>query len=250
MYLQAFKIDKNSFVRDIVSHDYRTADVFRKYDIDFCCGGKWALDIACISKGVDTDTVLKELKKITSQTPLNAVMDFDDWDLDFLSDYIYNIHHRYLKRSLPEIQAYIKTFLDGHRKKYPELEELEVIFAKFMKDIPPHMTQEEEILFPYIRQIFYAWKNRESYARLLVRTLRKPVEEVMQKDHQTTGALLHRMREITNDYTPPPNACLSHKVTFAKLKELDTELVQHIHLENNILFPKAIAMEKELLAGD
>lgn len=250
MFLQAFKIDKNSFVRDIVSHDYRTADVFRKYDIDFCCGGKWALEIACVSKGVETDIVLKELRKITSQTPLNAVMDFDDWDLDFLSDYIYNIHHRYLKRALPEIQAYIKTFLDGHRKKYPELEELEVIFERFMAEIPPHMTQEEEILFPYIHQIFYAWKNRESYARLLVRTLRKPVEEVMQKDHQTTGVLLHRMREITNDYTPPPNACLAHKVTFSKLKELDTELMQHIHLENNILFPKAIAMEKELLADD
>jgi regulator of cell morphogenesis and NO signaling len=119
-----------------------------------------------------------------------------------------------------------------------------------MKEIPPHMKQEEEILFPYIRQIYHAWQHRESYARLLVRTLRKPVEEVMQKEHESTGASLHRMRELTNNYTAPPKACLTHKVTFAKLKELDADLVQHIHLENNILFPKAIAMEKELLAGD
>jgi len=109
------------------------------------------------------------------------------------------------------------------------------------------MKQEEEIFFPYIKQIFYAYKNKESYARLLIRTLRKPLEEVMLKEHETTGANLHRLRTITNNYTPPENACLSHKVTFSKLKELDNDLVQHIHLESNILFPKAIAMEQELL---
>lgn len=250
MYLQSFNIDKDSFVRDIVSNDYRTADVFRKYDIDFCCGGKWPLEIACTNKGIKTDEVLKDLKKITNQTPLHAVLEFDEWDLDFLADYIINIHHRYLKRALPEIEAYVKTFLEGHRKKFPELVELEEVIDKFMKEFPPHMAQEEEILFPYIRQIFYAWKNQESYARLLVRTLRKPVEEVMQKDHISTGNTLHRLREITDNYIPPANACLAHKVTFAKLKELDAELVQHIHLENNILFPKAIAMEKELLTGE
>lgn len=250
MFFYAYKIDANSFVRDIVNHDYRTADVFRRHDIDFCCGGKWTLDAACKSRGLDTEVVLKDLKKITNQTPSSAFLEFDEWDVDFLADYILNIHHRYLSRALPEIKSYVENFLEGHRKQFPELGELENIFVKFLKEIPPHMKQEEEILFPYIRQIYHAWKHRESYARLLVRTLRKPVEEVMQKEHESTGSLLRRMREITNNYTPPENACLTHKVTFAKLKELDADLVQHIHLENNILFPKAIAMEKELLAGD
>ena len=109
------------------------------------------------------------------------------------------------------------------------------------------MKQEEEIFFPYMKQIFHAHKHRESYATLLIRTLRKPLEEVMLKEHETTGSSLHRLRTITNNYTPPANACLSHKVTFAKLKELDNDLVQHIHIESNILFPKAIEMEKELL---
>ena len=247
MEAKSFTISPNSFVPDIVSQDYRTADVFRKYDIDFCCGGKWSLDLACQSKGLDTREILKELKKITRHTPSSPFLDFDAWDIDFLADYILNIHHRYLEKALPEILNYVTVFLDGHRDKFPELGELENIFARFMKEIPPHMQQEEEILFPYIKQIYHAWLHKESYARLLVRTLRKPVEEVMEKEHETTNSLLHRMREVTNDYTPPESTCLMHRVTFAKLKELDNDLMQHIHLENNILFPKAIAMEKELL---
>ena len=109
------------------------------------------------------------------------------------------------------------------------------------------MRQEEEMYFPYIKQIYHAHKHRESYARLLIRTLRKPIEEVMQKEHDTTGSKLNKLRSITNNYTPPANACITHKITFAKLKELDKDLVQHIHLESNILFPKAIKMEQELL---
>ncbi len=116
-----------------------------------------------------------------------------------------------------------------------------------MKEIPPHMKKEEEIYFPYIKQIYHAHKHRESYARLLIRTLRKPLEEVMLKEHETTRSNLHKLRTATNNYTPPEKACITHKVTFAKLKELDKDLVQHIHLESNILFPKAIKMEQELL---
>jgi len=136
--------------------------------------------------------------------------------------------------------------LDEHRKKFPELGEIETIMNQFMNEIPPHMKQEEEVFFPYIKQIYHAHKHRESYAKLLIRTLRKPIEEVMQKEHETTGTNLNKLRSITNNYTPPPNACLTHKITFAKLKELDKDLVQHIHLESNILFPKAIKMEQEL----
>ena len=162
-------------------------------------------------------------------------------------DYIYNVHHRYLKKALLETKEQVNKFLDDHRKKFPELEEIETIMNHFMKEFPPHMRQEEEIFFPYIKQIHHAHKHRESYARLLIRTLRKPIEEVMIKEHETTGSNLLRLRKITNNYTPPEKACITHKITFAKLKELDKDLVQHIHLESNILFPKAIKMEQELL---
>lgn len=242
-----YHIDPSSFVTDIVTHDYRTAGVFRKYGIDYCCGGKWPLDLVCQNKNIDTFHVIEDLRKIVSQASSNAAIDFDGWELDFLVDYILNVHHRYLRKALPEIQELTNRFLDGHREKFPELGELEFIINVFMKEIPPHMNQEEDIFFPYIKQIHHAHKNRESYAKLLIRTLRKPLEEVMQKEHEKTGANLHHLRSITKNYHPPVNACLTHKVTFSKLKELDDDLVQHIHLESNILFPKAIALEKELL---
>ena len=247
MFRNIYNIEPSSFVTDIVTHDYRTAGVFSKYGIDFCCGGKWSLDIVCQSKNLHTKAIIGELQKIVRQSASNAALDFDKWDIDFLADYILNVHHSYLKKALPEIKEQLKKFLDGHRDKYPQLAETEVIMNRFMKEIPPHMKQEEEIFFPYIKQISHAHKNQESYAKLLIRTLRKPLEEVMQKEHETTGSNLNKMRTITNNYTPPPDACITHKVTFSKLKELDKDLVQHIHLESNILFPKAIQMEQELL---
>ncbi len=245
--MQENNIDVNSFVTDIVARDYRTANIFRKYDIDFCCGGKWPLDMACKAKGLDTEQVLGELKRILRHTATGIVLEFDQWNIDFLADYILNIHHRYLDKALPDTNDFVIRFLDGHRKKFPQLAELEKIIQKMMREIPPHMRKEEEVIFPYIKQVYHAWRHRESYASLLIRTLRKPVEEVMQGEHETVGKQLHRIREITDNYTLPPNACLTHRVTYAKLQELDNNLVQHIHLENNILFPKAIAMEKELL---
>jgi regulator of cell morphogenesis and NO signaling len=247
MFRNILKIEPSSFVTDIVRYDYRTAGVFRKYDIDFCCGGKWPLDIVCRNKNLNTEEIISELRRVVHQSASNAALDFDSWEIDFLADYILNVHHRYLEKALPEIKEQVTKFLEGHRKKFPELEELDMIINKYLKQIPPHMKQEEEIFFPYIKQIHHAHKHRESYAKLLIRTLRKPLEEVMLKDHETTGSNLHRLRTITNNYTPPQQACITHKVTFAKLKELDTDLVQHIHLESNILFPKAIAMEQELL---
>lgn len=247
MYQNIYKIEPFSLVTDIVKNDYRTADVFRKFDIDFCCGGKWPLDMVCQNKNLNTEEVVGELQRIVTQSPSNAALDFDSWDIDFLVDYIYNVHHRYLKKALSEAREQVNKFLDEHRTKFPELAELETIMDQFMKEIPPHMKQEEEIFFPYIKQIHHAHRHRESYARLLIRTLRKPIEEVMLKEHEATGSNLHRLRKITNNYIPPEKACITHKVTFAKLNELDKDLVQHIHLESNILFPKAIKMEQELL---
>ncbi|HEV8273294.1 MAG TPA: DUF542 domain-containing protein, partial [Chitinophagaceae bacterium] len=203
MYQNIYKIEPSSFVTDIVVHDYRTADVFRKYDIDFCCGGKWPLDIACQNKNLPTEEVVRELQRIVTQSPSNAAIDFDSWEIDFLADYIFNVHHSYLKRALPEIKEHVDKFLVEHSKKFPELVAIEIIMNQFMIEIPPHMRQEEEMYFPYIKQIYHAYKHRESYARLLIRTLRKPIEEVMQKEHDTTGSNLNRLRSITNNYTPP-----------------------------------------------
>lgn len=245
--LNRVKIDRNTTVAEIVSNDYRAADVFRKYNIEYCCGGKYPLHIACHINGADENQVVKELERATQEINTSNTLNFNDWHIDFLTDYIVNIHHQYLRVALPRLQDYVDRFAEAHRSKYTYLDELQGVVSQLSKTFIPHLQQEEDIIFPYIRQIGHAYYSRESYASLLVRTLRKPVEDIMEHEHDTTGRLLRRMREITNSYLPPENACLSHKVTFSKLKEVDSDITQHLHLENNILFPKAIAMEKELL---
>jgi len=250
MLVADYKIDGSSFVNEIVAHDYRTADVFRKYDIEFCCGGKWSLETAAKMHGIELDTLLRELKSATRNIHISNSLPFDEWKLDFLADYIVNVHHRYLHKVIPEIHEYVEKFVEGHEKKFPELAELRSLFHRMEKHMIPHMQQEEEIIFPYIKQIAYAYNNRESYAGLLVRTLRKPVEDMMKNEHDVTNSQIKRIRAITHDYQLPDKPCAMHRVTFLKLKEFDNDLVQHLHLENNILFPKAIQMEKELLQNE
>ena len=243
----AKRIDQNLFVSDIVSNDYRTADVFRKYGIDFCCGGKWPLQMICETKNLDVGLIKKELEDAVRTIHLSNKLNFDEWDIDFLTDYIINVHHQYLRKALPEAKDYLINFFDGHQKKFPFLVEVVKIFLDLSKEMFPHLQEEEEIIFPYIRQISHAYHSKESYAALLVRTLRKPVENVMHHEHESVNRSLRQLRQLTDHYTVPVGACVSHKVTYLKLLEIDNDLIQHMHLENNILFPRAIAMEKELL---
>ncbi len=240
-------IDGSFPVADIVKSDFRTADVFRKYGIEYCCGGKWPLDTACEMKGLDFSKVHEDLNRVTRNIQVPASIDFNEWNIDFLTDYIVNIHHRYLRTAFPQLEDHISRFAEGHRKKFDYLDEMQSTVNRLAQYLVAHLQQEEETLFPYIRQIAHAYSAKESYASLLVRTLRKPVEEIMHHEHTTISDSLKRLREITHNYTVPENSCISHKVTFHKMKEVDNDLVQHMHLENDILFPRAIAMEKELL---
>jgi regulator of cell morphogenesis and NO signaling len=234
-------------VAQIVSADYRTADVFRKHGIEYCCGGKMPLFMACEIKEVDEAQIMRELIVATKEANTSNTLNFKEWPVDFLADYIINVHHQYLRRALPVLEEHLNRFADGHKKKYVYLDELQTIVSKLNRQLIPHMRHEEEVIFPYIKQITHAYKSKEPYAGLLVKTLRKPVEDMMNQEHETAGKQLIRMRELTNYYTAPDGACVSHRVTFSKLREVDSDITQHIHLENNILFPTAVAIEKELL---
>ena len=247
MFLKSQHIDGASFVTDIVTNDYRTAEVFRKYGIEYCCGGKWPLEMVCPTKNIDLKILIKELEEATRSIQLPNSLPFNEWDIDFLADYIVHVHHHYLKNQLPEIKSTLLKFSEEHREKFAYLQELENTFLQLYNEMLPHIQMEEETIFPYIRQLTHAFQSRESYASLLVKTMRKPIEELMNHEHTMVAGAIHKMRELTGDYTPPARACTNHKVTFSKLKELDNELVQHLHLENNILFPRAIEMEKILL---
>jgi len=241
------KISPLSFVSDIVNNDYRTAEVFRKYGIEYCCAGKWPLQMICESKDLDFTEIIRELENAMSTICVPNTLPVEKWSIDFLIDYIINIHHAYLKKDLPETGEQLERFATEHQKKFPELTELVRVFNNLTSEMLPHLQHEEEIIFPYIRQIAHAFDNKESYAGLLVRTLRKPVANVMQHEHESVQKTLNQIRQLTNYYTPPPHACTNHKVTYSKLHEIDNDLARHMYLENNILFPRAIEMEKKLI---
>ena len=247
MFLKPFEISRKSLVSDIVAQDYRTAGVFRKHGIGYCCGGKWPMEMACEMRGIDADKLQAELQAATRTIHVSTQLDFADWNIDFLINYLINIHHHYLKKSLPETQQFLKEFAQEHIKKFPYLEELEKQYGLLIQQLLSSMEREEEVLFPYIRQIAHAHRHKESYGALLIRTLRKPVEETMFKGHETLTNIILSIRKLTNKYTTPENVCISHKVVIAKLRELDNDLMQHLYLEQSVLFPRATAIEKELL---
>lgn len=241
------KISPASFISDIVNNDYRTSEVFRKYGIEYYYSGQWSLDKVCQSNNLDLSAILKELELSMHTIHLPNTLQFEKWSVDFLIDYIINIHHAYLKKALPGTKEQLEKFEVSYRDIFPALTEVLLVVNDLVAEMLPHMQHEEEIIFPYIKQVAHAYNNREAYASLLVRTLRKPVETVMHHEHETVNKMLSQIKLLTHNYTPPENASTKHKVAYQKLKEIDDDLTQHIYLENNILFPKAIAMEKKLL---
>jgi regulator of cell morphogenesis and NO signaling len=247
MFLPGIEIDGSTLVNEIVALDYRTADVFRKYGIDFCCGGKVPLRNVCELRGLEIDEILLELRETTRNIQTSRLLPFAEWNLDFLVDYIINVHHSYIYKALPVLIEYVNLFLAGHKNKYPGLTELQRIFTRIDRELRSHLSQEEEIIFPYIKQISNAYRRKETYASLLVRTLRKPVKDIMIHEHDVLMKLIMRTREITDYYRLPEKSCALHKVTFGKLREFDNDLTQHIYLENSVLFPRSIQMEMELL---
>ena len=247
MFLQPFEINRKSLVAEIVAKDYRTADVFRKHGIGYCCGGKWPMEMACEMRGIDADKIQAELETATRTIHVSNLLDFAEWDIGFLVNYLINVHHQYLKKSLPETQQLLGEFTKEHNKKFSYLAELEKQFDLLVKQLLFSIQREEEVMFPYIRQIAHAYEHKEPYAALFVRTMRKPVEETMFKGHENVRDIILSIRKLTNTYTAPENVCISHKVVMAKLKELDNDLMQHRYLEQSVLFPRTRAIEKEVL---
>ncbi|MCX8019975.1 MAG: DUF542 domain-containing protein [Chitinophagaceae bacterium] len=243
-------IDRNQTVYDIVNNDYRTADVFSKYKIEYCCGARFPLHIVCSMRGIDETALINELEEAVSEHSLCRKPDYSEWSVDFLTDYIINIHHNYLRKSLPVVSENLKQFDEEHPGRFHYMNDLKHLFHKLEKILISHIVEEEEIIFPYLRNISHAYNSKDSYAGLLVRTLRKPLKQIIHQTHREVFGILDNLRGLTNRYTPPSQTCLSHKVFFYKLSELDKDLNQHFFMENKILLPKVISMEDELLASN
>ncbi|MFL5810906.1 MAG: DUF542 domain-containing protein [Flavisolibacter sp.] len=238
--------DLDLSISEIVRSDYRTAEVFKKYNINYCCSGQVNLETVCAQRNINQETITSELEEATRNIQLPQSLQFNEWKIDFLVDYILNIHHAYLKKALPALELLLIEFIGDHQKKFIELYQILEIFRDLSDILQTHGKHEEEIIFPYIKQIDAAQRRKEPYGNLFVRTLRKPISNI-EKEHEEIGILLKKLKSYTNNYDGPANVCTKHRVLYHKLRELHDDLVQHKHLENNILFPRAIEIENELL---
>lgn len=247
MLIEKLNIDSGTTVHDIIKRDYRTADVFHQFGIDISVSEKLTILQICEMKGIDLYKIISELEAVTKDYLFSPGSEYQNWNLDFLVEFIVNIHHQYLKKNLPLLKNYLSDLVRKKEEQYPYLKGVEEVFLKLYRDVFPHMKQEEEIYFPYVKQIFHAYQSKETYARLFVRTLRKPIENIMLAEHKDIEKKFQRLRDLTDDYNPPKEASTLHRVVFLKLKELDLDLMKHIYLENTFLFPVAITMERELL---
>jgi regulator of cell morphogenesis and NO signaling len=232
-------------VSELVRNDYRAAEVFKKWGINYCCGGNLPLAQVCELQGLDEAAIASDLEQASRQRSLPATIDFNNWPLPFLIDYIQHVHHAYARNAGLQLQQHLETFVAGHLKKYPYLAEVQDAFKVLMAQLLEHMETEERRVFPYLRQLCSAYDARESYGKLFVRTLGRSLDAIP-GDHNRIAAALKELRAITNGYRFADGACTNHQVIYHKLREFDDDLVQHKHLENNVLFPRVDLMEKEL----
>ena len=231
-------------IRDIVVEDYRTAAVFQKYGLDFCCGGAVPVEQACREKNIDTDGVVDEVEAVLTAGP-SAEPNANEWELDFLAEYIVQNHHRFVTRQTPVLRQHAEKVASVHGERRPELVEVAGLVDAMLDDMASHMLREEQVLFPLIKALARAQKSGESIEDIPMQTVRGAIQ-VMEAEHSESGNILERLRELTDDYNPPSSACMTYRVLFKELEEFDLDMRRHIHLENNILFPKSIRLESRI----
>jgi len=222
-------------VGDIVAEDYRRAQVLRSYGLDFCCGGGKTLEKACSSKKIEIDDVISDLESLKDVG--SSEHNYNEWSLDFLTDYIVNNHHAFVRKMLPELSFYAEKVSRVHGDRDPELNEIRELVYVLQKEMMAHLQKEEDDLFPQIKELV-----RESKTGFV----KEAIVEALEDEHDSAGEIMAQIEALTNGFNPPSNACSSYRVLFQNLEGFQKDLHKHVHLENNILFPKALRMEQIL----
>lgn len=228
-------------VGEIVADNFEYAKVFDKYKIDFCCNGSVPVVEACKQAGVEVDNVIRELE---SEMPEgSAIVDFKSWPTDLLADYILKFHHRNIRKQGPEIAALLDKVCRAHGDNHPELYEVKALFNESLIDLESHLEKEEMVLFPYIYELCSTNENGRPAPYFHCGTIESPIA-VMMAEHDAEGERYREISRLTNNYTVPEDGCSSYRLLLERLKAFEEALHHHIHLENNIVFPRAIAMEQ------
>lgn len=236
---------KNKTIGSFVAEDFRTAAVFSKYKIDFCCKGNRTVTEVCEKQNIDADSLLENVLQVV-QSESGETIDFNSWPLDLLADYIEKTHHRYVEEKTNVLLPFLDKLCKVHGAHHPELFRINELFIGCAGELSQHMKKEELVLFPFVKRMV---KTRESDGILSqpsFGTVSNPIA-MMMHEHDNEGERFREIAALTDNYTPPADACTTYRVTFAMLKEFEADLHKHIHLENNILFPKAVILEKDFV---
>ncbi len=229
-------------IGQFVAEDFRTAAVFSKYGIDFCCKGDRTVEEVCTKNNIDSDELLGKLMEVQISSHEQNI-DYKSWPLDLLAEYIEKKHHRYVEEKIPVLQQFLDKLCKVHGGRHPELLEITTLFIGCSKELASHMKKEELILFPFIKRMVKAKIESLPVQSPQFGTVENPIA-MMKHEHDQEGERFRQIAKLSNSYTPPADACNTYKVTFAMLEEFEKDLHLHIHLENNILFPKAIELEQ------
>ena len=229
---------------EIVKMNYKTAAVFERHGLDFCCNGNQTLSQACDMASVDSDMLRQELS--TVQEKDTETPDFDSWPLHKLIDHIQERHHGYVEKTTPQIKSYLDKIYKVHGDRHPELHNVRSLFNEIGGELAVHMKKEELMVFPFIKKIEKA-QDSAAASSPLFKSVTSPIN-MMMADHADEGENFRLMAALTDNYRLPPDACNTYALTYRMLSEFEKDLHLHIHLENNILFPKAIAAEQQVTA--
>jgi regulator of cell morphogenesis and NO signaling len=225
-------------VREIAANSLAAVRIFEKFGIDYCCGGKRPLADVCRDKGYDTAAVQSELDAAMAGAP-PAERDWSSAPMAELTDHIVRTHHSYLRRELPAIQARLEKVYRVYNQRYgPTLSGLPEVFASLSAELKTHLLKEEMVLFPAIAAYETAVNNGQPLPEMPFGTVSNPIH-VMEAEHEIAGRALAEIRVITHDFDLPEYACVTYRALMSGLDELERDLHMHIHLENNILFPRA-----------
>ncbi len=240
-----FKHMMDTPVGELVTENYRFAAVFRQFGVDFCCGGKKTLGEVCASGGVDRKALQQALQKVVSLQDAEAQPDVRNWPLDLLADYIVRIHHSYVRKNLPPLLEFTSKLAEVHGKAHPELVEIATLVQALAAELQPHMVKEEQVLFPYLKALVAVAEGNRDVSLPALGSVENPIR-VMESEHEAAGEIIKRIRRLSNQFTVPQDACNTYRVTYRLLEAFESDLFRHIHLENNVLFPKAVELEKQL----
>jgi regulator of cell morphogenesis and NO signaling len=238
----SLRFDSSTTLGDIVASDYRAAGVFDRFGLDFCCGGKRTLGDACAAARLDPGALGDELEKIAETAGVNGVPDAS-WPVEELAQYIVRRHHGYVREQLPVIASHLAKLVAVHGERHPELQAIADHFAELSLELQAHMMKEEQVLFPYVEQLAATAEQGQEPPVGMFGSVRNPIR-MMEAEHRYAGDELGVIRGLSSNYSVPADGCTTYRVCYEELAAFDADLRQHIHLENNILFPRAVALEQ------